>query len=931
MAAERWQEIERHLLSVLTLSPAERQAYFDRACGEDREIRRTVESLLASEAEMGSFLEKPPAGGIRGTLLGSAVDVPAFEAGQCIGPYRILREIGRGGMSVVFLAEREDPSRQVALKVIKRGMDSDEIQRRFFDERQILAHLNHPSIAQLYDGGTTADGLPFFVMEHIEGEPIDRFCDRYRLSIDDRIELFRQVCTAVHYAHQNLVVHRDIKPGNILVTADGVPKLLDFGIAKLLDPDLTPEKDQPTAAWMRLMTPNYASPEQIGGGAITTASDVYSLGVLLYELLTGRLPYRIRTGFAEEIDLIFRGAQHVKPSVVVTQTTERESGGWACDPQELSQARATQPAKLAKRLRGDLDNIVRKALQIQPQRRYSSVEQLSDDLWRSRQGLTISAREDTFGYRAKTFLRRHKLKVTLAATVAALIVAFAVTALVQSLRVDRERRQTEQAYEFLIALFDTSAAGFPAGDSVTARQLLDRGMERIERDLEDQPETRATLMGTIGRAYGNLQFYDRAIPLLEESLHHDPGLGDAEPLAAANLFHLARAQRGAGSYDASERNYETALALRHRLDGPSSVEISEILHDLGQLRVAQGELQAAADFARQAVSMRRDLLGREHVATAHSKALLARCLRDLGENAEAEAMFAAAITGLRRASSEDPELALALNDLGFLLATRGDLRAAESSIRESLEIRRQIFGEDHPIYAESLEMLAFLLKERRDYEAAVPLLRKSLDVSRRRLGAEHPLVAKGQVNLANSLAEMGAYEEAEALYRQTSDLALRLVDEGHPRVALMRVGLADVLHAQGELEEAEALYRKAVGALQSSVGDQHYFLAEARLGLGAVLVDRGAFEVAEEYLRKSLPILEGVLGDGHWTVAQVRSELAGCLLSTRNLSEAEDLLLASYPILESSKGGDAWITRRARERVHRLHRLQEKVEGSPIS
>ncbi len=412
MPTETWREVERHLLSVLTLAPAQRQAYLRRACAGNRDLRRSIESLLALEDEMGGFLEAPagaaePAG------------APELAPGQRIGPYRILREIGRGGMSVVCLATRDDLRRRVAVKVMKRGMDSAEILRRFLGERQILANLDHPSIARLYDGGTTAGGLHYFAMEYVDGVPIDEYCDRRQLQVGARLDLFRRICAAVSYAHQNFVVHRDIKPSNILVTGDGMPKLLDFGIAKLLDPRST-EAPEPTVAWMRLMTPNYASPEQIRGEAVTTATDVYSLGVLLYRLLTGRLPHRFETGLPQEADRVFAGSRPLKPSVAVLRPSGR------CTPEETSRERGTQPAQLARALQGDLDRIALMALRVRPQERYRSVEQLAEDLRRSQAGLTIAARADSLGGRARSFLGRNKIQAAVALTVAGLVAGHAV-------------------------------------------------------------------------------------------------------------------------------------------------------------------------------------------------------------------------------------------------------------------------------------------------------------------------------------------------------------------------------------------------------------------------------------------------------------------------------------------------------------------------
>ncbi|HEX8686702.1 MAG TPA: serine/threonine-protein kinase, partial [Pyrinomonadaceae bacterium] len=398
MTPERWKQVEDIFQTALDLPSEERAAYLDRACAGDRQLREQVETFLKSYEQAGSFIEAPAFAGV--TPTGMSLNVEGLTspmAGRRVGAYKIEREIGRGGMGAVYLAVRADDEfqRRVAIKLVKRGMDTDFILRRFRHERQILASFDHPNIARLFDGGTTEDGLPYFVMEYIEGQPIHYYCDTHKLSTGERLRLIRQVCSAIHHAHQRHVIHRDIKPGNILVTSAGIPKLLDFGIAKILKPEFTPDTLEPTSVAHRLMTPDYASPEQVRGAPATAASDIYSLGVLLYELLTGHRPYHVRNRLPHEMARIICEEEPERPSVIVGRTEESPSpdgpGQVVITPELVSRNRGATVESLKRELAGDLDNIILKAMSKEPRSRYLTVEELSEDIWRYLDGIPVSA------------------------------------------------------------------------------------------------------------------------------------------------------------------------------------------------------------------------------------------------------------------------------------------------------------------------------------------------------------------------------------------------------------------------------------------------------------------------------------------------------------------------------------------------------------
>ncbi|MEM6335703.1 MAG: serine/threonine-protein kinase, partial [Bacteroidota bacterium] len=489
----------------------DRAAWVAEACEGDEALRAEVEALLAADAEADAFLEQPVthAGSIREAAALLAAELPA--EGRA-GPYRLLQSLGRGGMGTVYLAQRDDGAfeQNVAVKIVRRGMDTDDILTRFRTERQILASLQHPNIARLLDGGMTADGRPYFVMEYVEGVPITRYCDEHRLSIDERLRLFATVCGAVQYAHQNLIVHRDLKPGNILVADDGTVKLLDFGIAKLLDPDFGGVEAR-TRTEMRVMTPEYASPEQVRGNVLTTASDVYTLGVLLYELLAGRRPYDLPSRLQHEIERVICAEDPARPSTAVKRvvTLRRRDGTTeTVSPDTISERRNMPPDSLKRRLGGDLDTIVLKAMSKEPARRYGSAEQLAQDVRRHLDGLPVEARPATVSYRLRKFVERHRVGFTASMIIIGLTVALLSTTFVQQrrteaalLRAETEAETSRRVAEFFAGFFRAADPRQAQGDTLTVYDVLDIGTRRIDAELASEPNVRAGLLLTLGDVY----------------------------------------------------------------------------------------------------------------------------------------------------------------------------------------------------------------------------------------------------------------------------------------------------------------------------------------------------------------------------------------------------------------------------------------------
>jgi serine/threonine-protein kinase len=795
---ERWQQIKVILDEALEQEEPERAGFIAAACQGDDELRREVESLAASETEIGDFIETP-------VFRIRLDEVEPLAVGERIGAWRIVREIGRGGMGAVYLAERADQEfeQRVAIKVVRRGMDTDEIVRRFRSERQILAHLDHPNIAKLFDGGTTDDGRPYFVMEYVEGRPIDQLCAERKLSVRERLELFQRVCAAIHFAHQNLIVHRDLKPGNILVTADGVPKLLDFGIAKLLDP--TQEPFALTRLDLRPMTPEYASPEQVRGEPITTASDVYSLGVLLYLLLTGQRPYRPTTDPQALADAICK-TEPVRPSSAIARAGEVK----------LADA---ETRLLRRQLAGDLDNIVLMAMRKEPQRRYASADQLSNDIERYLEGLPVTARKDTLGYRTRKFVGRHKVGVTLAAAALLLIVGFSIIVTLLWQRSERARERSQAVLGFLDDLFSVTDPKQSRGASITAREVLDRGALKIKVDFTAQPELQADLMSTMGRVYLSLGVPDSAKSLFESALDlHRKTLRTGDLRVIGDLQDLASSLRLLGNDSAAEALVREALELQRQQQETKNIEYARGLTNLAAILEAKGDFDQAERLY-QADS--RDI--------AISLNNLGKLAQTRGNYAAAEAYYRESVT-IRRELAKglpDPDLAIGLNNLASLLQDRGDFAGAEAMYRETLALRRKLYPDANSKVAFTLNNLGFLLQARGDFAGAESCFREALSIADKTLERDHPNRAVYLRNFAATLVSQGKAKEAETKARE----GLAIFQAKMPkswRVADTESVLGGCLAALGRFPEAEPLLLESYPILQKDRGDGAKHAGEAR-------------------------------------------------------------------------------------------------------
>ena len=903
---DRWRRADQILDEALDLPPGERAAHLDRACGGDAELRALVERLLAGAESDAPALA--PGGAFEGPLWdgnpgGLDEDSGSLAAGEVVGRYRIVRELGRGGMAVVFLAERADGQfeQRVALKLLKRGLDTDELVRRFDQERQILALARHPGLARLLDGGVGPGGRPYLVMELVEGRLIDAYCDEERLPIPARLRLFLQVARAVEAAHRSLVVHRDIKPSNILVTADGHAKLLDFGIAKLLAPDAGPAALTVTLSAARLMTPAYASPEQLRGDPVTTASDVYQLGLLLYLLLAGRFPYSLGGGRPGEVERAVTGEAPTRPSAAVDAPAGRgrPPGGDAKTPGEIAGARDSTPARLRRELAGDLDTIVLTALRKEPERRYGAVAAMISDVERYLEGRTISARPDTWSYRMGKFVRRHAAAV--GTGVAALLLVAALTA-AYTIGLSRERDRARLAAaratrvaDLLRGLFAVAAPTQSRGETITARQLLDQGAARIEAELADQPALQADLMTVMGDVYRDLALYDEAKSLLTRAVdirRRAPG-GNRLDLAES-LHALARVLAERAEHKTARALYEEALTIRAAALGPDHPDVGRTLAGLGRVYEAQGDFPTARRHQERALVILESALGPHHPE-------IGLALRDLGNTMMESLESKAATPRLERAlqileesfGPDHPYTATTRLKLGDALLNFGDRAAARVQYEQALPHLERAYGPDHPVLAEVLSKLGDLLIARGDYQkdpdGAIVYLRQALAIREAAFDPNHPLVVKTLNSLGRAYALRGDDEDARASFERGVAATEATFGPDHPDLNSLLYQLAGLHEKAGRLEEALPLYERVLAMDEKVHGPEHSVLTMPLYQMAKIRRQMGDPAACETLLRRVLAINEDN-PEGQHGLAMPQIELARCLTDLGRYAEAEAYL-----------------------------------------
>jgi serine/threonine-protein kinase len=889
VSTDQWHRLQQILDGALALPAEAWPAYLDAECVGDVALRRDVEKLLEACGSAGDFLERPPSQLAAALLAEAGVPTPygidGTPARSRIGPYRILGEAGRGGMGVVYVAERDDGQfrQRVALKIVPHGFVTDQAVRRFIEERQILASLNHPGIARLLDGGVTDDGLPYFAMEYVDGTPIDKWCDEQKLDLNARLHLFVDVCDAVQYAHQNLVVHRDLKPSNILVTAPdgrngghGVVKLLDFGVAKLLSGDGSPEveADTNTRTGSRWLTPRYASPEQLLGGPITTVSDVYTLGVLMYELLTGKWPYHESPNALQEVGRVIREVEPPKPSSAASSDVRRQ--------RELS---------------GDLDIIVLTAMQKDPSRRYQSAEALADDIRRHLAGLPVRARADTLSYRASKFVRRHRLGVLAAAALLVSLIVGAATTAWQAQLASRERDRarehaatTARASALLVDMFRLSDPDVTRGATISAREVLARGARRIETDFAKDTALQTAMLREIGRVYQNLGLFDDAEPLVRRAVGTLRSNGSKSELASG-MQQLGEIQRARAKYPDAEANFRAALALQRSLVPPPDDDIAASLRGLADVLSEQRKHAPAESLYREVLTITRRTHGAKSPETAAALYSLAVSFHDRGNFKDGDPLFREAIDIYRGIpETRDPLAATARLRLATVLLFREKYAEAEPLLREALAQRRSIYGSDHPLTLQATTALGTLLHNTSRLSEAEPVLRETHDALLKQMGPTHPDVLATSQVLAATLVDLGRYAEGEQLYREAIDGYRQVYGPESPLFIYSRQFLGESKLSRGDLDGARAEFAEVVAAGHRLFGPVHPYVALGLRGLARVDLERGRTDSAEVQARRALAMLEGKVRPNHRYLLAVKRTLGEVLAARGRYGEADTLL-----------------------------------------
>ncbi len=813
-----------------------------------------------------------------------------------IGHYTIIREIGRGGMGIVYEAEQQDPRRTVALKVVRGGVYVDEHKLKLFRrEAQALARLRHPGIAAIHEAGRTEAGQHFFAMELAQGVPLNRYARNEELSLRRRLSLFARICNAVNYAHQRGVIHRDLKPSNILVDADGIPKILDFGLAKITDSDIAATtivtevgKIQGTLAYM--------SPEQARGdpSEIDLRSDIYSLGVILYELLTERLPYSVhRTMLPEAVRVI-------------------------CEEEPR------RPSTMSRTLRGDVETIALKAIEKDPARRYQTAGQLAQDVGRYLGSQPILARRPSAVYQFTKLVSRHKIPFLLIALLFASVTVFGVSmamlysdsqenlaraktaegqAATEAENARTEAETAKRVSDFLVELFQIADPEEALGNTITAREILDSGAERITRELEDEPVIQAALMHTMGTVYSKLGIFDRARELLEAALEtRRRKLGHEHLDVSRTLISLAGVVEQLGQTASAESLRREALQIRQAQLPEDHELIAEGLDEMGMSRYHAADYPAAAEYFRQALAMQRRLYGEEHSKIANSLNNLGLTTAALGDRGAGVTLLREALAMQRNLHGDvHPDLANTLEVLAVKVFDRRDPSESEELIREALAVTRKLFEGDHPAIADKLNDLGYLAAVRGDFEEAESRHREALAMRRKLYAGEHMAVLQSAGQLGVLLRDKGVYGEAEQLLREALSICRSLAPSsgGLPSV-LYDLGV--LLRVVGKYEEAESLLREALTIWRTRVGDQHLDVALGMNALGILLAETGRDEEAASLHQSALAIRRNALGNEDPIVVDSLVSLGECLTRMERFEESEDKLLSALAVLKHAPG-----------------------------
>jgi serine/threonine-protein kinase len=860
MDSARWERMQALFHDAVDLPAAERDAFLTAACGDDLELLSEVRGAIEEDQRGASLLDRGVAYAANRVLQNEATTV------QEIGPYRIVRVLGEGGMGVVFLAERTDLGSQAAIKILRDAWLSPARRQRFASEQRTLAGLNHPSIARLYDAGALSDGTPWIVMEYVPGVPLTEHCRAQSLPLTERLRLFRAVCDAVLYAHRHLVIHRDLKPSNVLVTAAGDVKLVDFGISKQLGNAAV----EVTRTGARLMTPAYAAPEQVRGEPTGLHTDVYSLGVILYELVTGRLPFDLSAS-----------TPHEAVQIVVERDPPRPSALADADPHAVL-------SSIGRTSRGDIDVLCLTAMHKDPARRYQTVETLMRDLDHYEKREPLEARPDAISYRARKFVRRNWRALSASAAVLAVIVGL-VTFYTMRLTGARnaaliEAARAQRIQELMLNLFTGGEEAAGPAEDLRVVSLIDRGV--LEADnLTTEPAVQVSMYRTLGGIYQRL-----------------------------------------GNLTKAESLLQTSLDRRRALFGGDHPDVAESLVAMGLLRVGQAKFDEAERFVRDGLEMSRRVLASDDPAIARATTALGLVLEERGAYPEAIATLeeAARLHSARQAASAD--LAATLRELFNSQFYAGNFATAEDIGHRVLAMTRQVSGDRHALVAEDLINLGAVRYERGQYAEAERYYRDALVITEGWYGAEHFKTGSNLTMLGRSLQMQQRLDDASELLRRAVAIQERVFGPVHPRVASAVNDLGAVALRRGHFDEAEAAFRRMSDIYTSVYGTKHYLIGIAVSNIGSVYTARQDHLRAEPFYREAVAMYEATQGAQHLNTGIGRIKLGAALVGQQRYREAETELLTGYDILAKQTSPSVSWLKSARENLVKLYTVSNQPE-----
>jgi eukaryotic-like serine/threonine-protein kinase len=791
----QWERVKELFDAALQHEPAEREEFLKNACASDESLREEIRSLLSAYVDSGG-LSQPFV----------PVDLPPeAHAGELIGPYRLTRKLGEGGMGQVWLAEQTEPlRRQVALKLIRAGVYDGATLARFLAERQSLALMEHPAIAKVFDAGATAEGQPYLVMEYVPGEPITRYSDEKNLNLKQRLALFMQACEGVQHAHQKAIIHRDLKPANILVIeVDGqpTPRIIDFGLARAIELKGAPETEAVAG------TPGYMSPEQAAGGDIDTRTDVYSLGVVLYELLAGQTPFDAAEWRNLPLGEALECAQKQKTPRPSAKAAEKSEAAF-----EAAEHRQCKRGRLAAQLAGDLDLIALKALERDRQKRYGTPNELAADIRRFLRHEPVEAHPPSLSYQLRKYARRHRAGLAMVALLVLLLAGFAGLQTVQLRRTARERDRANRITDFMTGMFKVSDPSEAHGNQVTAREILDKASGSIGAGLAQDPELQAQMMTVMGQVYENLGLYERSQSMYSQAANILQRLKGAEAddtLKAQSSIAWVEYRRG--KYKDAESLLRQVLAIRQKRFGINNADAMKVMDNLGAVLNEEGHSAEAETMLRQVVAYRVRTLGNANPDTLVAMNHLALALQGQGRWPEAESLDREELAMRRKVEGSDSVRALsAADNLAIILYRENRLVEAESLDRQTLADKRRILGPDHPETVRSMNTLAAVLTDEGKLSEAKTLAEQVIAIRTRVLGPDHPLTLSAMSNLGEILTREKDYDGAERILKQARDGELRVLGPNAPTAALAEYNLACVELKRGRRDQALELLRDAV-------------------------------------------------------------------------------------------------------------------------